>query len=525
MKKYIVAVDIGTTGTKAVVFDIKGNIMGMGYFDTPTYFPRPGFVEQDTAEVVELLYTSTKFAVQNSGVDPKDIIGVSFTHMCCSFVPVDREGNYLSRSILWNDFRGEEMFPYMRQKLAENGIGEIEDYNFTGYPFGPLATTPKFLWIKKNMPEVYAKTYKFIGLEAVMISAFTGNTEEYWDDKPGLTYTKLSNNDIFELDPRRAEIYDIDINKYPGRKDPGEFVGTVTKNVSDLTGLLEGTPVYCGAGDQRCAAVGAGVARDGMISGVLGTAGVIHAYSSKPVRHPDGKISIMGHAGTGHWQVEGSSNSGASSQRWYKDVFCQTEQAFADMTDQSVYKLIGEMAEKSPVGSNGVMYTPWLDGCDCPRFDGNGRATFTGLYFSHNKNDIARSIFEGVCYEMKSMIDEADRTLGFVTETLRTVGGGAKSRLWNQIQADVYNKKIETIKCEETTALGAAMFAAIGAGVYKDIHEAIDNMVQVDYYLEPISENVERYAKLYEIYTHIYEDLSKRVFPAIKRYQDQYFEE
>ena len=524
MSKYFVSIDLGTTGTKAVVFDEKGNIAGIGSFDTPTYFPRPGHVEQDPHEVVDLLYSATKYAVAKSGVDPKDIAGISFSHMCCSFVPVDREGNFLHRMILWNDFRGEEMFPFMKEKLAEHGISELDDYNFTGYPFGPLATTPKFLWIKKYMPEVYEKTYKFIGLEALMISSFTDNHDEYWDDKPGLTYTKLSNNDTFELDPFRAELYGIDINKYPGRKDPGAFVGTVPARVAKLTGLLEGTPVYAGAGDQRCAAVGAGVAEDGMISGVLGTAGVIHAYSSKPVRHPEGKISIMGHAGTGHWQVEGSSNSGASSLRWYRDVFAQTEVAFSKLSGKDVYSIISDLAAKSPVGANGVIYAPWLGGCDCPRFDGNGRATFTGISFSHNKNDIARSVLEGVCYEMRSMIDDADRTLGFRTETLRTVGGGAKSRLWNQIQADVYNKKIETLKCAESTALGAALFAAIGSGTYKDVHEAIANMVQVDYCLEPIPENVARYEELYQIYCELYEDLAKRVFPAIKKYQDRCFE-
>jgi xylulokinase len=481
-------------------------------------------VEQDAAEVVDLLYSATKAAVVDSGVDPKDVAGVSFSHMCCTFVPVDKDGNFLHRIILWNDFRGSEMFSYMRERLATIGVSDIEDYNYTGYPFGPLATTPKFLWIKKNMPEVYAKTYKFIGMQALMIRAFTDNTTDYYDDRPGIIYTKISNGSTFQLDPERAKLYDIDINKYPGRKDPGEFAGKVTARVAALTGLAEGTNIYVGAGDQRCACVGAGVDKDGMISGVLGTAGVIHAYASKPVRHPEGKISIMGHAGTGHWQVEGSSSSGASSLRWYRDLFSRTEQSYSSLMGRDIYDVLTELAKKSPVGSNGVVYTPWLAGCDCPRFDGNGRATFTGLSFSHSKSDVCRSIMEGVCYEMRSMIDDADRTLGFKTEVLRSVGGGARSRFWNQIQADVYNKKIETVKCEEATALGAALFAAIGAGVYKDVHEAIKNMVQVDYRIEPIPENVAKYQKLYDIYCNIYEDLSKRVFPAIKEFQDAYFE-
>lgn len=522
-KKYIMAIDIGTTGTKSIVFDMQGNVIGSGAFDTPTYFPAPGRVEQNADEVVTLLYDAARVALADSKVDADDIAGISFSHMCCTFVPVDQDGNYLRNIILWNDFRGAEMFPYMKEKLASVGISELDDYNFTGYPFGPLATTPKFLWIKKNEPEIYEKTYKFIGMQALMIRAFTDNITEYFDDQPGLGYTKIANCDTFELDPMRAKLYDIDLSKYPGRKEPGELAGYVSERVAELTGLKKGTPIYVGAGDQRCAAIGAGVAEDGMISGVLGTAGVIHAYSSYPVRHKKGTISILGHAGTRHWQIEGSSNSGASSLRWFRDMFCQLESAYGVLSSESVYHLIDQLAVKSPVGSNGIIYAPWLGGCDCPRFDENGRAVFLGLSFSHTKADITRSVLEGVCYEMKTMIDEADEALGKKTEVLRSVGGGARSRLWNQIQADVYNKKIETLKCEESTALGAGMCAAVGAGVYRDIHDAIAHMVHVDYSLDPIPENVDRYQELFRIYQSAYEALSDKVFPAIKKYQDKFF--
>lgn len=523
MSKYIMSIDIGTTGTKSIVFDYDGNIIGSGAFDTPTYFPAPGRVEQNAEEVIALLYEAAKAAIVDSKVDPADIEGISFSHMCCTFVPVDKEGNFLRNIILWNDFRGAEMFPFMKERLASIGIDEKEDYDFTGYPFGPLATTPKFLWVKKHEPELYEKTYKFIGMQALMIRAFTDNTTDYYDDQPGIIYTKISNCDTFELDPKRAELYGIDLDKYPGRKEPGEFAGVISDRVAELTGLKAGTPVYVGAGDQRCAAVGAGVAKDGMISGVLGTAGVIHAYTSKRARHKDASISILGHAGTRHWQIEGSSNSGASSLRWYRDMFCQLEAAYGELSSDSVYKIIDQLAAKAPVGSNGVIYAPWLGGCDCPRFDENGRATFLGLSFSHTKADITRAILEGVCFEMRSMIDEADETLGKKTEVLRSVGGGARSKLWNQIQADVYNKRIETLKCEESTALGAAMCAAIGTGKYADIHEAIDNMVHVDYALDPIPENVAKYEILYGIFNDAYNALSKSVFPSIKKYQDEYF--
>ena len=523
MGRHLLTIDVGTTGTKAVIFDLAGQIMGIGTADTPTYFPVPGRVEQKAEEVVELLYRVTREALSNAHMTGEDIAAISFTYMCCTFVPVDREGHFLRNIILHNDFRGTEMTAYMREKLASVGIDDKADYDFTGLPFGPLATTAKFLWLKKNEPEVYEKTYKFIGMQALMVRSFTDNITDYYDDEPGIIYTKMASCNTFTLDPFRAALYGVDMSKYTGRKKPGEYAGEVSQRVAELTGLKAGTPVYFGAGDQRCAAIGAGVAKDGMLSGVLGTSGVIHAFSSRPVRHRDGSISILGHAGTGCWQVEGSTISGASSLRWFRDLFCEAETAKAQTEGQSVYRLLDEMAERSPVGSNGIIYAPWLGGCDCPRFDGNGRACFIGLSFSHKKEDAVRAVMEGVCYEMKCMIDEADETLGTTTRVLRTVGGGAKSRLWNQIQADVYNKRVETLQCEESTALGAAMCAAIGLGVYRDVHEAIANMVHPDYALEPIPENAEKYAKLFQVYKEVYQALKETVFPQISDFQRENF--
>ena len=522
--KYLVSVDLGTTGTKAVVFDLKGVQVGSANLNSPTYFPRPGRVEQVAEEVIENLYASTRLAVERSAVDPKDILGISFTHMCTTFVPVDKDGKFLSRIILWNDTRGGEMFDDVREIWRSHGITEQQDYEYTGYPLGPLATLPKVMWIKKNLPEVYAKTYKFVGMQALMISAFS-DAEEYLDDKPGVIYTKLANLETFELDAERAKWYDIDLGKYPRRIAPAVKVGAVTPEAALKTGLLPGTPVYAGAGDQRCAAVGAGVAKDGMLSAILGTAGVVHAYSSKPIRHPQGKISIMGHAGTGNWQVEGSSSSGASSFRWIRDTIGQLESSTSTLMKRDVYDVMSEIAAQSPAGSRGVVYGPWLAGADCPRFDVDARATFAGLSFSHTKSDMFRAVMEGAAYEMKAMIEVAEEALGGEVSTVRVVGGAAASELWTQIQADIYDKTVETITSSEATALAAAMFVAIGSGVYKDVHEAIENMVQVKQVFYPNQENVKRYQELYEIYTLLYTALAKDVFPRIKTYQDTYVTE
>ena len=520
-KKYLVGVDYGTTGTKTNIFDLKGNVVGTAYFDTPTQFPQPGRAEQDAKEIIENLFASTKAAVESSGIDPEEIGGISFTHMCCSFVPVDREGNFLYPIILWADTRGADMFDYIRTKWKENGITEQDDYDFTGYPLGPLCTMPKVLWLKKNHPDIYEKTYKFIGLQALMVSAYCGN-QTYMDDKPGIIYSKLCDGRTFEWDDRRFAMYRLDKDKYPERVDPGTYAGTVPKSVAEKTGLAEGTPIYTGSGDQRCAPVGAGVIKDGMASAILGTGGVVHAYSSTPIRHPEGKISIMGHAGTGHWQVEGSCSSAASSFRWWRDELGQAEAREAKESGKNVYDILTSEAAKSPAGSNGLIFNAWFQGADCPRYDVNARATFTGLSFAHTKADMIRSVLEGVCYEMKSMLDVAEVALGKKIETVRAMGGGAKSALWLQMQADIYNVRLETVENEETTSLAAAMFAGIGCGIFGSLEEAVDKMVRITGHLDPIPENVKIYGELYPLYQKIYESLSKEVFPVIKQFQDKH---
>ena len=518
--KYLVGVDLGTTGTKSVVFDLEGGVVGVGYLDTPTYFPRPGWVAQDAQAVVDLMFASTRKAIVDAGVDPKDIVGIGFTHMCTTFVPVDEDGNFLHTILLWNDLRGGEMFDFVRDRWASAGITEQQDYEFTGYPLNGLCTLPKVLWFQKHHPDLYEKTHKFVGMQALMTKAYTG--EAYYDDKPGMPYSKLANASTFEFDPERAKLYGVDLDKYCERADPGFQAGVVSREAAEKSGLVEGTPVFVGAGDQRCAAVGAGVATDGMMSMCFGTAGVLHAYTSKWTFHPEGKITILGHAGTGHWQVEGNSSSGASSLGWYANTFAQQERGFAALMDTSVFPYLTEAAAKSPVGSRGLLYTAWLAGADCPNFDVNASATLLGLTFSHTKNDVTRAIMEGVCFETMTMIEVADETLGFKPEVVRAIGGGSKSSFWNQMQADVYNRRIETLESTESTALAAAMFAGIGAGIYADVHEGIANMVRVKDSFEPDEANVPVYAELFQIYKTLYEDMSKRVFPRLKKFQDEH---
>jgi xylulokinase len=518
-KKYVLGVDFGTTGTKSVIYDLRGKEYGQCYFNTATTYPRPGWVSQDPNDIVEKSFLSVRGAIENAKINPKDIAGVSFTHICTSFVPVDKDGNFLYNILLWQDIRGAEMFPYIRECWEKTGITEKEDYEITGFPLGTLPTLSKVLWFRKHYPDLWKKTAKIIGMQALLTKAFTG--EAYYDDKPGIAYSKLANATTFEFDPQLAAMYDLDISLYAERKNTGFLAGKIPPNVAEKTGLEVGTPVFVGAGDQRCACLGAGVTKDGMMSLCLGTAGVVHAYSSKSVRHKGGKIQILGHCIPGKWQIEANSSSAASSIEWFKDQFCQLEVANAKLMGFSVFNALTELAMRSPVGSKGLMYSAWMAGADCPRFNYDARATFTGLTFSHDKSDVIRSIMEGVCFEIYSMILSIEDTIEQKVQLLRVTGGGAKSNFWNQIQADVYNKTIETVVCSEATSLGAAMCAAVGLGEYKDLREAAAVMVQVDKRFEPIPANVAIYQELFALYNDLFASLTPSFFPGLNKFQKE----
>lgn len=518
--KYLVGVDAGTTGVRCVIFDIHGNEIASSYHETPTQYPRPGWVEQRAEDVIALAYQSTREAIAKADIDPGDIAAISFTNMRSTFVPVDKDGNFLHPIFVWQDIRGAEMLPWMREKLAERGMTESDLYRITGFPLGVVWPSSKVYWFKKHYPELYDRTHKLIMPQELLVKAFGG--EDYYGDLPDAGWWQIVNADTFEYEPELAEIFEVDLEKYPRNVDPGTVVGKVTPAVAEKTGLAVGTPVVVGCGDQQCGTVGVGVARPGMAYVCLGTAGLCIAYADKPVRHPAEKMHILGHCGTRHWEMEGHASAAASSFRWFRNTFCHLERTAAGLVGTDTYDLLTAEAAQSPVGARGIVYLPWLAGAACPYYDANARAAFIGMTFAHTKADMVRAAMEGICFEMRDML-EALGEAGFPEFTLyRVTGGAARSALWNQIQADIYGKPVETVKVSEATALGAAMCAAIGAGIYKDIHEAIEHMVHPDKRWEPIPRNVEIYNELFEIYRETYRALKEKVFPDISTYQNKY---
>jgi xylulokinase len=519
-KKYIMGIDFGTTGTKAVIYDPDGNEIGQSSLATSMEHPKPGWVTQDAQEIVDKSFFTVKRVIEETGISNEDIVAIGITHVCTTCVPVDKDGNFLYSILSWQDMRGVEMFPYMRECWEKAGYTEEEVNYKSGMILGSLPTLSKVLWYRENEPELWGKTDKIIGMQAMLNHALTGTT--YYDDKPNITQTMLASPDTDDYDLDLMAMYGIDRSMYPDTLYSTELVGTVSKESAAITGLKEGTPVYMAAGDCRVSPLAVGVTDETKLSMTLGTIGVFHAVTDKPLRDKNGKLYLCGNPVKGKWQFEAFAQAGAACLEWFKENFCQLEEATAKLTGQSVYTYLDELAGQSPLGARGLLFGPWLNAASCIREDFDAMGTFVGLTYAHNKGDMVRSVMEGVCFEMKMVLEALQECTGSKVSAIRSAGGGSKSDLWNQMQADIYNLPIELTMTAEATSLGAAMCAAVGHGFYKSLEEASENMVKLSKRYEPIAENVEKYRELAAIYEKMYESTSK-VFPILSEFHKKHY--
>jgi len=512
MTKYVAGIDAGTMGVRCVIFDPEGKEIASAYYETPTKYPRPGWVEQNAQDIIDLAYKSCKDAIAQSGVSPKDIAGISFTNQRSTFVPIDKQGNYLRPDIIWQDTRGAEF-----EKTLPEKISNAELYRRTGLPISTIWPMLKILWVKKYEPDVFNKTYKFLMVQEMLVKAFGGR--DYIGDLADSNWWQITNLDTFKYDQGLADIFGVDLSMFPENVDPGTVVGEVTAEVAEKSGLALGTPVIIGAGDQQCGVVGAGVVFEGMASVTLGTAGLAIAYSPKSVRDPNLGMMILGHAGTHHWEIEGITNAAASSYRWFRDNLGQLEVSASKLAKNgNPYALINQQVAESPVGAHGLLFLPYLAAAGTPHYDSSARGTFVGLTLGHTRGDVARSIMEGICLEMRDVI-ENQRAAGVNIEKYRITGGATRSPLWNQMQADVYGRPVETLAVTEVTALGAAIFAAVGSGLYKDVYEATKNMVHPVETYTPNTDNTAVYDELYNIFAKTYQALKGEAYPLITAFQ------
>lgn len=517
-KKYVMGVDCGTTSSKTVIFDLEGNQIGTGSQDNPLTYPGVGRVECDGNGLVDTLYATTRKAIADSGIDPADILAVSFCMFRCTMVTRDKDGGFTTPIIIWQDLRSAEMLPWMEQKLIENGMTPNGLYDICGMPLGGVNPSGKLYWVKKHMPEAYENAVRIHTIMGLMTKAY--GAEDYYDDINDTPWMQINNED-FSYSPKLAEIFGVDINKYAPLRKSGEIIGKVTAEVAAKTGLKEGTPLVMGTGDQQAGFIGVGCTDEGIGYACGGTAGITAGKSNQILRDPDKKCYVLG-TPDGAWVMEGQANSAGSAFRWLKETVCDSEIMTAKYTGYNVYDLMTRAAEKSTVGANGCLFLPYLQGANTPNYDANARGTLVGMTLSHTKNDIIRAMMEGIVFDLRDMIEAMLKAKVPPFTTIRITGGIARSRFWNQMQADIYGKPVETVAIEEATALGCAMIAAVGVGAFSSYQEAAKKMVKITERYLPKPENVEAYNEVYRAWRACFQGLTKEVYPLIAAFQERY---
>ena len=251
----------------------------------------------------------------------------------------------------------------------------------------------------------------------------------------------------------------------------------------------------------------------------MGTAGNANAFLDKPFRDPNGKTMVLNHAIYGRWAIEGHQAGAAGVLRWFRDEIATLEKAFSESMKIDVYSVIDELIEKSPPGSKGLIMMPFLAGANAPRWNSDAKGSFVGLTFAHDRSCIARSVLEGITLEMKDIL-AAMSNAGVKIDKIRIMGGASKSKIWRQIQADIYGVTVETLKVKDAAVLGAAILGGAGCGIFKDIYEGVNQMVKADIKVEPIDDNLKIYQELYEVYCDIYKGLNdNKVYEKLNHIQ------
>ncbi|MFQ5812250.1 MAG: xylulokinase [Anaerolineae bacterium] len=504
---YLMGIDVGTTGAKALLIDEAGEVVASATVEYPMYTPQPQWAEQDPQDWWQATVESIRQVLAESGANPDQVAGLGLTGQMHGLVLLDALGEVLRPCIMWNDQRTAAQCAAITEKV--NRVGAEDVLRLTGNPVLPGFTAPKIVWVREHEPEVYGQVAKVLLPKDYVRYRLTGS---FFSEVSGASGTSLFDVGQRQWSEEMLEALEIPRQWLPEVTESPVVSARVSARAASETGLLVGTPVVGGGGDQAAQAVGAGIVAEGVVSATIGTSGVVFAASDTYRVEPEGRLHAFCHAVPGMWHLMGVMLSAAGSFRWYRDTLGDVERAQAEESGRDPYDLLTEAAAEVPPGCEGLIFLPYLTGERTPYPDPNARGVFFGLTLRHSKAHLTRAVLEGVTYGLLDSL-ELMRGLGLSIEQVRASGGGARSPLWRQILADVFNTEIVTVNVTEGAAYGAALLAGVGAGVYRSVAEACEAAIRVTGRAEP-GPAATVYADYYPRYRALYPALAPE-FEAI----------
>jgi xylulokinase len=492
---YILGVDCGTSGTKTVLFKEDGTVVSSVTVEYPMYQPKNGYAEQDPKDWSDAMLTTIKAVLDESGVKGDEVAGIGISGQMHGLVMLDKDNNVLRRSIIWCDQRTAAEVDEMNEKLGREKLISI-----TANPALTGWTAAKILWVRNNEPEIYEKCRHILLPKDYLRFILTGEYATEVSDASGMQLLDIANRCWSK---EVCKDLDIDMSMLAKVYESCEVTGRVTKKIADMTGLKEGTIVVGGGGDNAAAAIGTGVCEDGKAFTTIGTSGVVFAHTSQMSTDKLGRVHTCCAAVPGSWHVMGVTQGAGLSLKWFRDNFCHSEMETAKYMGVDEYYLMDKQAETVPVGANRLLYLPYLMGERTPHLDPDARGVFFGLSAMHTKKDMLRAVMEGVSYSLRDCV-EVFRQMDINVSDMMACGGGGSSPLWRSMLADLYGCQVKTASSKEGPALGVALLAAVGAGIYSSVPEACKAVVKTDKIQQPDAQRSEEYEKFYQLYTEIY---------------------
>jgi len=489
-KEYLLGIDVGTTGIKVGIFSKKGQLESFTAIPHMILHPKSNYCEVSLTVQWNKLLQCLSTALQKAQVSPEQIKCLGITTLCPVFIALDDKGEPLHNGIAYSDRRS-----VTQAKQIYEIISRGDFFDITGNRAAPgVCSLSSMLWIKKNKPEIFGKANIFGHIGTFFLHKLTGNFAIDWTNA---SFTGIYNTKKNIWSKELCALFGIPIEKLPVIKEPTAIVGRITEKASKQTGLKEGMPVVAGAADSSCSALALGVTEDNQIFQTSGGSEVTTICSDTP--RFDNRFSNRSHVIPGKWLFHGAMVSSGTSIRWVHDNIFYPE---------NKYRKIREKDISSP-GANGTIFLPYLSGERTPKWDPYAKGVFWGLSLENTRSDMIRAVLEGVAYGMREIMEIVEKDLHIQVDEIGIVGGGAKNELWNQIKADIIQKRIVKYQFHETALLGAALLGGIGVNIFNHYQDAVESVADLfsikKIYIPNPKKFSEHYHRNYEIYQSLYE--------------------
>jgi xylulokinase len=474
-----------------LIVDQHGRVVASATAEhAPFASPQIGWAEQQPDDWWAACTVAVPRALERAGLRGDDIACLGLSGQMHGAVMLDESGRVVRPALIWCDVRTDRQCRELTEKIGAERLIQL-----TCNPALPNFTLTKFLWVRENEPENWKRVRAVMLPKDYVRYQLTGDRATDMADASGTLLLDVANR---RWSNEMLEAAEIDRDLLPALYESPDVCGKVSARAAAATGLKAGTPVVAGAGDQAAGATGMGIVTPGAVSATIGTSGVVFAATDAPALDRKGRLHTFCHAIPGRWHMMGVTQAAGLSLRWFRDQF-----GAGTDDGQDPYERLTEEAATAPPGCNGLLFTPYLMGERTPHLDPRARGAFVGLTASHTRADVIRAILEGVAFSLRDTFSIFGE-MNVPVRSVRLGGGGARSALWRQIQADVYGHEIEVVEAEEGAAYGAALLAGVGARMWASVDEACVSVVRVAKRVRPDAEAVATLNKNYAAYRRVY---------------------